>query len=160
MPTLPQRKSPRLKGYDYSQSGAYFVTICTHNRQHIFGTITDQQMHPAAAGEWATSCWVAIPDHYPDVELDAFVIMPNHVHGILVLTGENSRFTTLLGRVVNAYKGAVTARLRDQGLIEGVIWQFRYHDHIIRDEAGLNHIRTYIEHNPALWSEDSLYSTG
>lgn len=160
MPTLPQRKSPRLKGYDYSQSGAYFVTICTHQRHHIFGTITDQIMGMNAAGELAAACWLAIPDHYPDVELDAFVVMPNHIHGILVLAGESSRFTTQLGRVVNAYKGAVTARLRDQGLIEGVIWQTRYHDHIIRDEAGLNHIRTYIEHNSALWSEDSLYSTG
>ena len=156
MPKYPQRKSPRLQGYDYSKSGAYFVTICTHNRHPLFGEIQDSIMHANPNAEIAAARWDAIPEHYPDVDLDAFVVMPNHVHGILILTGE-SDFTTMLGRVVNAYKGAVTAGIRKihPGM---VVWQPRYHDHIIRDETGLNRIRQYIISNPALWAQDTFYS--
>ena len=89
-----QRKSPRLQGYDYSQSGAYFITICTHLRQYFFGEINDEEMTLSSAGEIATICWNSIPDHYPDVDLDAFVVMPNHVHGIIVFAG-NSEFKTI-----------------------------------------------------------------
>ena len=79
------RKSPRLQGYDYSQEGAYFVTICTHRRAHLFGEIVDGEMRLSAMGSMAESCWVEIPAHFPHVELDAYVIMPNHVHGILAI---------------------------------------------------------------------------
>ena len=114
-------------------------------------------MHRSAAGDIAAACWHTIPDHYPDVELDAFVVMPNHVHGTLVLTGA-SDFTTYLGRVVNAYKGAVTARIRQQQDTDMKVWQGRYHDHIIRDERGLHYIRHYILNNPAKWAEDTFYT--
>lgn len=156
MPTLPQRKSPRLQGYDYSQSGAYFVTICTYQRLHLFGSIDNEIMHLNTAGEIVAACWQTIPTHYPDVELDAFVVMPNHMHGILVLYGDNLAFRTMLGRVINAYKGAVTARFRQQAT-DSHIWQTRYHDHIIRSEANLNHIRNYVATNPARWAEDTFY---
>ena len=82
---LPQRKSPRLRGYDYAQEGAYFVTICTADRAHLFGQIIDGAMVLNGAGHIARSCWTEIPDHYPNVELDFYVIMPNHVHGIIVV---------------------------------------------------------------------------
>jgi REP element-mobilizing transposase RayT len=102
MRSFPQRKSPRLQSYDYGQSGAYFVTLCTHQRRQVFGEVVNQTMRLTAAGMMAQECWFAIPDHYPDVELDAFVVMPNHVHGILVLIGDSTRFKTILGRVINA----------------------------------------------------------
>lgn len=158
MPQYPQRKSPRLQGYDYSQSGAYFVTICTHKRQHLFGYIANDIMHHSAAGEIALACWQSIPQHYPDVELDIFVVMPNHVHGIVLLLASDANFQTLLGRVINAYKGAVTSRIRKQQNDALIVWQARYHDHIIRDEASLNRIREYVQYNSELWTQDTFFS--
>ena len=84
-PKIHHRRSIRLKGYDYSRPGAYFATICTHNRQCLFGRIADGQMALNNAGLTAVQCWQAIPDHFPHVQLDAFVVMPNHVHGILFI---------------------------------------------------------------------------
>ena len=77
--------SARLRGYDYASEGAYFITICTHNREHFFGEIADGKMHLNEIGKLAEKYWAEIPDHFPDVELGNFVIMPNHVHGILIL---------------------------------------------------------------------------
>ena len=156
MEHLPQRKSPRLQGYDYAQSGAYFVTICTHQRQNIFGDIINGTMVLSDLGQIASLRWESIPQHYPDLELDAFVIMPNHIHGIVCIM--DGKFHTVLGRVINAYKGAVTAQIRQQSASDMVIWQSRYHDHIIRNEIDLNRIREYISHNPSKWEEDSLYT--
>ena len=86
MKHLLQRKSPRLRGYDYTRDGAYFVTIVTVNRLHLFGEITDGEMVLSPLGEVAAARWLALSKHHPNIELDAFVIMPNHVHGILVIT--------------------------------------------------------------------------
>lgn len=87
MKSLPQRKSPRLQGYDYSQPGAYFVTICTHQRLHCFGEVIEGSMNLNRLGEIASELWFALPQHHPGIELDAFVVMPNHIHGIIVLVG-------------------------------------------------------------------------
>jgi REP element-mobilizing transposase RayT len=157
---MRQRKSPRLKGYDYTQKGAYFVTICTHQRQPLFGKIiTDGLMQLSSAGEIAFARWDALPEHHSSVQLDAFVVMPNHVHGILLLMGsEHSESATELGRVIGAYKSGVTRRIREALHIpDMIVWQGRYHDHIIRNERGLNTIRQYIHNNPKLWSHDVFY---
>jgi len=82
-PDIHHRRSIRLKGYDYSQNGAYFVTICTHNRECLFGKIVDGEMCINEWGKIAKRCWLEIPQHYPNVSLDEFVIMPNHIYGIL-----------------------------------------------------------------------------
>lgn len=103
-----QRKSPRLQGYDYAQNGAYFVTICTHNREHTFGQITNCDMELSELGEIALTCWNAIPNHFPSVELDVSIVMPNHVHGIIVLQGGNVKLGTIIGN----YKAAVTRQIR------------------------------------------------
>jgi len=157
MKNHPQRKSPRLQGYDYSQSGAYYVTICTHQRDHTFGT-KNEEMYLSNAGTIASKRWHGIPKHYLDVELDAFVVMPNHIHGIIVLTGD-SNFKTYLGRIINAYKGAVTARIRKMADAEIVVWQSRYHDRIVRNERELNAIRQYILYNPVSWAKDEFYTS-
>ncbi len=80
------RHSLRLRNYDYSQAGAYFVTVCTHARVCLFGKIADGEMRLNALGEVVAQCWAAIPEHFPDVELDAYCVMPNHIHGIVVIT--------------------------------------------------------------------------
>ncbi len=183
MNTLPQRRSPRLQGYDYTQSGAYFVTICTHNRTHLFGQISDAgEMQLSAAGEIVQQCWVAIPEHFLSIELDAFVVMPNHIHGILVLqtnvddgrggvVGNDSTVSqqsgALFGRplpgalstVIRSYKSIVTRTIRAMTNSEIIVWQGRYHDHIIRNEADLNTIRQYVVTNPVRWQEDTFYSS-
>ena len=87
----PQRRSPRLPGYDYAQSGAYFVTICTHNRAHLLGQIVDGEMMLNNYGVVAHSCWLDIPDHHPNVDIDLHIVMPNHVHGIIWIHDAVSR---------------------------------------------------------------------
>lgn len=144
----PQRKSPRLKGYDYSQAGAYFVTICTHKMVHRFGRVIRKGMVLNQVGWIALECWQAIPQHSDGVELDAMVVMPNHIHGILVLAGGGA----ILGVIVGAYKAAVTRQMRRAGhVLPSELWHSRYHDHIVRDERDLARIREYIAHNPARW---------
>ena len=81
--SLPQRKSPRLQGYDYSQEGAYFITICTYEKKHFFGVIRDVSMQLSTIGEIANERWKLIPEYFPSVTLSDYVVMPNHVHGIL-----------------------------------------------------------------------------
>ena len=92
-PDIHKRHTVRLKGYDYSQAGAYFVTICARLKEHYFGNIIKNKMICSAAGEISRECWLKIPDHFENVKLDEFVIMPNHIHGILFIT-DKIKFTT------------------------------------------------------------------
>jgi REP element-mobilizing transposase RayT len=85
MAELPQRHTIRWQGYDYAQAGAYYLTICTDDRRHWFGHIWDGVMHPSAIGQLARRCWNAIPEHMPHVDIGEFVVMPNHVHGIVII---------------------------------------------------------------------------
>ncbi|RMF23817.1 MAG: transposase, partial [Bacteroidetes bacterium] len=91
MMTRYHRRSIRLKGYDYTQPGAYFITICTHRRAPLFGRVVDGAMVLNEYGEAAQACWDEIPTHFPHVELDAYVVMPNHIHGILWITDVGAR---------------------------------------------------------------------
>lgn len=164
------RRSLRLKNYDYAQAGAYFVTLCTQNRACLFGEIVDGQMRLHPAGREAGQCWLQIPQHFPNVELDEFVVMPNHVHGIVVL-GDGGRGTVCrapttverfgrpvsgsLPTVVRSFKSAVTKRINALHGSPGVsVWQRNYYEHVIRDEASLQDIREYIVNNPLQWTLD------
>ncbi len=173
---LPQRRSLRLLDHDYSQAGAYFVTICTQERMCIFGQVVDGSMRLNALGEIVWSCWEDMPDHRPEVELDAFVVMPNHMHGIAVIadrrdgvgdgsqTGETSLAPTVrregdrratLGAIVGAFKAAVTRATNElPGKTRQPLWQRGYYEHVIRSEVALSRIREYIEQNPAKWALD------
>ena len=88
------RRSTRLKGYDYSRPGFYFVTICTKNRQHLFGEIMNNVMHLNDAGKMVLNCWLEIPGHYSNVKLHEFIIMPNHIHGILEIIEKQNPLTS------------------------------------------------------------------
>ncbi|MCB9450445.1 MAG: transposase [Anaerolineaceae bacterium] len=161
MPLYTRKNSLRLKGYDYSQAGAYFVTICTYNRIHLFGEVEDGEMRPSKLGAIVAACWMDIPTNYPRVELADSVIMPNHLHGILILHEEKLQQT--LSRMVASYKGAVThhAKQTDIGIdLETPVWQRNFHDRIIRNEHEYGIIAAYIENNPALWEQDKFYETG
>ncbi len=180
MPESPspflQRRTPRLRDYDYAQEGAYFVTICTHNHGYLFGKVVDEKMQLNVWGQIAESCWQAISNHFPHVELDVYVIMPNHMHGIVFIMDRPSGASSTadepytperygkpiagsLSTIVRSYKSVVTRQINAlRGNSDRKIWQGRYYDHIIRNETALDKIRGYIIHNPAKWEVDKLYA--
>ena len=158
----------RLRGYDYGQVGAYFVTLCTHDREALFGEIVGHEMQLNEAGEAAQRCWREIPVHFPHVTLDEHVVMPNHVHGVVVFddstpgakdfsplpAGPRPRGTArTLGSVVRGFKVGVTRWMR-QHTERREVWQRGFYEHIIRDDAALDRIRRYIVENPGRWAED------
>ena len=169
MPPLPRRQPLRLPAYDYTQAGAYFVTLCTHQHQCLFGEIVQDAMRLNAAGRVVVQCWQAIPEHFPQLILDCFVVMPNHVHGILLfrgceeiagangdspLRGARPKGTSnTLGSVVRGFKIGVTKWFRQNSPVQNV-WQRNFYEHVIRDEPGLTGIREYIANNPLQWRLD------
>jgi len=161
-----RRRSIRLPGYDYSQPGAYFVTVCTRDRECLFGKATKGAVCLSALGQIVAGCLADLPSHFQDVELDEWVVMPNHVHAILVIHGRGTacRAPTLnvrfgrpvsgsLPTAVGTYKAAVTTLARRNHLADAV-WQRNYFEHVIRDEEDLRRIREYIAHNPPSWEID------
>ena len=175
------RRSIRVKDYDYSQAGAYFITICTHDRACLFGKIVDGKMTLNDAGRMAESCWQDIPDHFSHADLDEFVIMPNHIHGIIMLTDKDGtngycrdekcycrgeKFfapttahvkpkgtSKTVGSIVRGFKIGVTKWMRHNTTIRDV-WQRNYWEHIIRNDDEMDRIRQYILDNPAQWDMD------
>ena len=162
------RRSIRLQGYDYSRPGAYFVTVCTRNRKCLFGEIIEGRMVLNDYGKVVAMAWDAIPRHFPDVEIDMFQIMPNHVHGIVVISagrGTACRAPTMerfgkavygsLATIIRSFKSAVTKYINELRNTPGAkLWQRNYYDHIIRNEDELDRIRRYISDNPAKWKLD------
>jgi REP element-mobilizing transposase RayT len=154
---LPRRRSLRLRDYDYTRPGAYFVTICAHRRACLFGHITEETMHLNAFGKIIEATWHALPSHYPNVEPDAFVIMPNHVHGILVLDADTATLPKRHGlpEIIRAFKTFASRRINQRRGGPGRhVWQRDYYEHVIRMEDSLSDIRDYIETNPLRWHLD------
>lgn len=170
------RKSLRLKGYDYRMGGAYFVTICAHRHADLFGTLDGDAVRHSAIGRIVVEEWDQTADLRPYIELDAFVLMPNHLHGVIVICGDddsNNRGLPSanaaqrndgqlqagsLGAVIGRFKGKVTRRVRRLPNYHNLqVWQRNYFDHIIRSENSLQDIRKYIMANPARWIEDDYY---
>jgi REP element-mobilizing transposase RayT len=156
---LPRRRTIRLREYDYSQAGAYFVTICACGRRCLFGNIEDVQMRSNALGSIIEDEWFRSAEIRPHIGLDAFVVMPNHIHGIVLLESEPAPIRPgkaagpprgSLGSFVGSFKAAVTRRTS----LPHPVWQRNYYEHIIRSEASLNAIREYIANNPASWLFD------
>ncbi len=223
MADLPQRTTHRWAGYDYTQQGAYYLTICTDDRRHWFGHIADGVMHLSAIGQLSQRCWDVIPQHMPHVDVGEFVVMPNHVHGIVIIRerlvrpdgasadpvgADHDRPDTMpdgptnaanddsdrdtantptapmradhdrplrhpappanaarpmpivphgsLGRIVRAYKSAVTRLAYRDGLLpRGTpVWQRNYWDRVIRDDGEHERIAKYIQDNPLNWNGD------
>ena len=159
--TLPSRHSIRLREYDYSQNSAYFVTICAIGRQCLFGAIQGGVFCPAPVGREVESAWHDLPSHTSGLLLDARVLMPNHVHGILILPGRvngGSQAGTAsrcpqpasLGTVIGGLKSAVSRRVAAERLTSiRPLWQRNYFERVIRNEQELDAIRQYIVDNPA-----------
>jgi putative transposase len=171
------RRSIRLAGYDYAQAGAYFVTICTNKREFLFGEMVDGAVLLNELGAIAVDEWLRTATVRHRVSLDAFVVMPNHLHGIILITNDDLHTPIIrrgdppgrpykpnrargprpgsIGAIVGQFKAAATRRINAvRGTPVGPVWQRNYFDHIIRDEAELNEIRQYITDNPAAWETD------
>jgi putative transposase len=166
-PQKHHRQSIRLRQYDYSWPGAYFVTICVREKECVLGDIVDGEKRLSEFGQVVQDVWNLLPTRYPDIELDAFVIMPNHVHGIIVITGgvgaihelplRERRRNMLVSKIVGCFKMNIAKRITELRGMSGVpFWQRNYWEHVVRDEIDLNRIRQYIENNPMRWHEDQL----
>lgn len=159
---LATRKQYRYPEYDYSQPGYYFVTICTHKKVSSFGAIHNEEMHLNRIGEIALTVWTSLPQRFTGIMLDKFVIMPNHIHGIVqfidvvkyAMNKEGKKLA--LGNVISTFKGAVSYQAR-RAADEDFAWQSRFYESIIKSDQGLEAIRTYIANNPSNWHKDTLF---
>lgn len=158
-PRIHHRHSIRLKEYDYSTAGIYFLTTCVWDRAEILGKINDFEVRLSPLGHIVQEVWESIPWRYEGLELDAFVIMPNHVQGIVVFPedGMPGGSRSLLSRVVGWFKATAAQEInRRRGTPHASLWQRGYYEHIVRSDADLERIRTYIEENPGRWGEDEM----
>ena len=174
--------SARLENWDYGANGAYFITICIKDRLHYFGEVANNNMLMNEAGQLAMQYWVEIPKHFSYVELGNFIIMPNHIHGILIINktadyvrednsyvvvdappktggfaGDNSpMLNDNISRILRWYKGRSAFEIHK--INNQFNWQPRFHDHIIRNAQSFEIIQNYIETNPQNWGKDKFYS--
>ena len=148
---MPPRKRLRLSHHDYAMPGAYFVTVCAHNRACLFGTIADGTVRLSETGTIVLRIWQKLPAHYPNVGLDEFVVMPNHLHGVVVIEKERGR---PLSTLMQSFKSFATREIKAHRLTDGAVWQRGYYEHVVRDEDDLTVIRQYIQDNPVKWDLD------
>ena len=154
-PHIHHRHSIRLQGYDYSRSGAYFVTIVSYRRESIFGDLVKGEMALNKLGRAVEYAWFDLPDHYSNVRLDEYCIMPNHVHCILVIDEEKLGESHPLSEIIRGFKTLSAKRINILRQTPGVpVWQRNYFEHIIRDEHEYTRIQSYIAANPDNWLED------
>jgi putative transposase len=152
------RRSIRLPEYDYGSEGYYFVTIVTAGRLELFGTIVDGEMLLSPEGACVERVWANLPRHYPRVSLDAFIVMPNHVHGIQILGPDTvaAGKRVPLSEVVRGFKTFSAHRANAiRGVSSTPLWQRNYYERTIRDDHELQRVRQYIDANPAAWDNDA-----
>ena len=179
----PHRKKLRIPNFDYSQPGAYFVTIVTQDRKTLFGQIVDGEMVTNDIGKMVEEVWIAIPNHFPNVELGKFVIMPNHIHGIISITAGATHAVPFIGSdnvgathasplprvskgpvpgsvaaIIGSFKSAASKKYRKSANNPGGnLWQRNYYEHIIRNEQDYQAIYDYILANPMNWEKDEEF---
>lgn len=168
------RRSIRLQGYDYSQAGAYFITICTHTRECLFGDIVDGKMRLNDTGRMVAEEWLKTAEIRDEIELGEWVVMPNHFHGILILSTTvgaihesplqmtvTQRRNMAVPKIIGRFKMLSAKRINKLRQTTGTkLWQRNYWEHIVRNGPELNRIREYIHNNPAQWESDKLYGHG
>ena len=165
----PNRRSIRLRDYDYAQAGAYFITLCTVGRESLFGEMVSGAMWLFAPGLIVEEEWLRTAAVRSNVELDAYVVMPNHLHGIVIpanearathrvapTNGPAGPASGSIGAIVAQFKAVTTKRIHRLSGPEGLsIWQRNYYEHLIRNDRDLERIRDYIEANPSRWAHDA-----
>ena len=160
-----------MAGYDYSQCGAYFVTICVYNRKRLLGNIMGEKIELNEIGVMVKHAWECLPQHYPYVSIGEFVVMPNHFHGILLIADDLGGSETILGgsrtaptrksvgRLVGMFKTVTSKRFNEMRYSSGEkIWQRNFYEHIIRDDDDYMRILWYIQANPSNWRNDKLWT--
>ena len=165
MTKISLRKQIRLANYDYSQSGYYFVTVCTHNRQNILcdivveGLCALQKIELTELGLQIEKALVNLPSIFPYASIDQYCIMPNHIHCIIVMQNEGGSGNLPLQEVIGRFKSYTTYTYNKNHKTKGnILWQRSFYDHIIRNERELGEIRRYIQENPLKWNEDKYYT--
>ncbi len=170
-PDKHRRRSIRLPDYDYTQAGEYFITICSFDRSNLFGEIGEQGLDLNVFGEIVSQVWVGLARSFSGLELDEFVVMPNHFHGILRLPGELSQEHGQLlegrpkgtqpgsvGAIVQNFKSVSTRRINQVRGIPGArVWHRNYYERIIPDNSARWRVRDYIMNNPRSWRRDKFY---
>lgn len=172
---IHHRRSIRLKEYDYSKSGSYFITICIQNKICLLGSIVDEKMIKNDAGKMVDTQWNKLKNRFNNIELDEYIIMPNHFHGILIIETpfidtKNIRADTrsaptnpTVSSIIGAFKSITTKEYINNvksdswPLFHKKLWQKNYYEHIIRNEKSLEEIREYITNNPRSWEQDELF---
>lgn len=169
MRKYPCRRSIRLPDYDYTTPGAYFVTVCAHENRCLFGKVIEGKIILNELGNIVVQCWQEIPEHFPKSELDEFIVMPNHVHGLLIFnencrgiacyaptaTGFGKMVPGSLPALIRSFKSAVTRKVNKIRRTPGVpVWQRGYYEHVVRRADKINRIREYILQNPLRWEYD------
>jgi len=168
-PDKHHRRSIRLKEYDYSSAGAYFITICTYNKECIFGNVTNSEMQPNEYGMIVENEWVKTAEIRSNIIIDKYIVMPNHVHGIIIILddGRDTEHRVLtfeqFGRptsnsiptIIRSFKAVTKKRINEIRKSYGkTVWQSRFYEHIIRNKDELDKIRQYIINNPLQWEFD------
>jgi putative transposase len=170
-PDRHHRRSIRLAGHDYSSPGVYFVTVCSHDRSHLFGAINNGSVVLSGAGAIVAGAWLYSARLRPEFRFDEWVIMPNHFHGIVqivdapvcaVQVPEGSGIPRMRSRSISSlmagFKASTTKQINQwRGLPGCPVWQGRFYDRIIRDDRGLREVRQYIRDNPKNWEQDQLF---
>lgn len=159
---FPRRKQTRLKEYDYSTVGSYFVTICTKNHENKSGRIVDYRMILSKVGQIVDDRLKSLPERLENIELNVYTIMPNHVHAIINIVGAgfpDPKKSIPLGKVIAYFKYLTTKTVNIKfGTPGEKLWQRNYYEHVIRDEDNLADIREYIANNPMKWALDKYYA--
>lgn len=169
-PHIHYRRSIRMRGYDYSQEGLYFITICVKNRECLLGTIIEGKMAVNEFGSIVENVWNNLPNHYPNIELGEFVIMPNHIHGIIAIVPARNNVSaenivpagfkpasTPLSEIIRALKTFSARQINEKRNMQGTsVWQRNYWEHIIRDNRSHQNISNYIKNNPQKWAKNNL----
>jgi putative transposase len=169
-PQFGDRRSIRLENADYARPGIYFVTICADARRSIFGCFENSRFSPSRVGQIVHESWTAIPEHFPRVDIDQFVVTPNHIHGILVfhpivgaqhrcalpqVTALHHSGASSLAEVVRSFKAIVTRRAHEELCWKGCVWQRNYFERIVRDGQEFADTCRYIAENPLRWECDA-----
>ena len=164
---LPKRKHPRIDNYDYSSAGAYFVTICTQNRRCLLSRVVGRGLAPAETtrieytlfGEIGEKQLFLLEERYSHLAIDKYIIMPNHIHAIMILNGKAAGASPrpTITDIVCAYKSLTTRECKKNGF-DGKLFQTSFYEHIIRGREDYEGIVKYIYENPLRWCYDELYT--
>jgi REP element-mobilizing transposase RayT len=150
-------KSHRLSGYDYASPGWYFITMCVQDGLEVFGEVRNGIMGLNEFGSIVAKCWYDLPEHYPHCVLDAFVIMPNHVHAIIGIRDVGSVAKHGVSEFIRAWKAFSSRGINELDRSLEFRWQRSFYDRIIHDELGLENVRAYIGNNPKRWGTGNVY---